>query len=328
MQKVSTTPIRWILQKTIRRSAINQHFEKKSLPIGGISYFCTVKIPAYISEHDLDRLIDAAVGEDVGDGDHTTLAAIPAEAMNKARLIAKEKGVVAGVFVANKVFAHIDARLKLDILLPDGSYVNPGDVIFTISGSARAILTSERLALNFMQRMSGIASYTKKLNDLISGSNAKLLDTRKTTPGMRMLEKWAVKIGGGENHRFGLFDMILLKDNHIDFAGGIANAIATAKRYLSDQNKNLKIEVETRSIDEVRQALATHGADVIMLDNMSPSQMKEAVKVIAGRCKTEASGNVTENNIREIADCGVDYISVGALTHSVKSLDLSLKALT
>lgn len=328
MRRVSTTPIRWILQKTTRIFAADQHSEKKSSSITGISYFCTVKLPAYISESDLDRLIDAAVGEDVGDGDHTTLAAIPAEAKNKAKLTAKEKGVIAGIYVAGKVFAHIDPGLKLDVLLPDGSAVNPGDTIFTVSGSARSILTAERLALNFMQRMSGIASYTQKLNELIAGSNAKLLDTRKTTPGMRMLEKWAVKIGGGENHRFGLFDMILLKDNHIDFAGGIANAIAAARKYLRDHNKNLKIEVETRNIDEVRQALDAGGVDVIMLDNMSPAEIKKAVDIIAGACKTEASGNVTERNIREIAFCGVDYISVGALTHSVKSLDLSLKALT
>lgn len=287
-----------------------------------------MKLPGYISGEALDKLIDSSVQEDVGDGDHTTLASIPAESLNKARLVVKEEGTVAGVYVAGKVFHHIDPKLKFDVLLQDGTAVKPGDVVFTVAGSARSILTAERLALNFMQRMSGIASYANKLTQLISGSKARLLDTRKTTPGLRMLEKWAVKIGGGENHRFGLFDMILLKDNHIDFAGGIPNAIEAAKRYLRDCGKNLKIEIETRTLQEVSQAIDAGGVDVIMLDNMQPATMKEAVRLIAGRCKTEASGNVTESNIREIALCGVDYISVGALTHSVKSLDLSLKAST
>ncbi len=285
-----------------------------------------MKIPEYITETALEQLIDLALKEDIGDGDHTTMAVLPERAENKAKMVVKANGVIAGIYVAEKIYRKLQEDAELVFHVRDGEEMNEGDLIMTISGKARTLLTGERLALNFMQRMSGIATYTNRLVKLLEGTPAKILDTRKTTPGMRMLEKWAVKIGGGENHRFGLYDMILLKDNHIDFAGGISNAIKAVQHYLQDTNKNLKIEVETRSLQEVQEVLRTGGVDVIMLDNMDLDTMKKAVSLINGKYKTEASGGVNETTIREIALCGVDYISVGALTHSVKSLDISLLA--
>jgi len=283
-------------------------------------------VPDYISEDFLHSFITAALAEDIGDGDHSTLAAIPKAATNRARLLVKDSGVLAGVDLAVRIFQYYDPDLSIETYLGDGAKVKKGDVAFSVSGSARSLLTTERLVLNCMQRMSGIATKTDHLVQLISGTKAKLLDTRKTTPNFRRLEKWGVVIGGGENHRLGLYDMIMLKDNHVDMAGGIGQAINRTKEYLRAENKILRIEVETRNLDEVRQVLDASGVDVIMLDNMSIGQMKEAIQLIDGKCKTEASGNITEETIGSVARCGVDYISVGALTHSVKSLDLSLKA--
>jgi nicotinate-nucleotide pyrophosphorylase (carboxylating) len=283
-------------------------------------------VPDYISESFLHSFISAALAEDIGDGDHSTLAAIPESATKRVRLLVKDNGVLAGVQLAVRIFQHYDEGLVIETYLGDGAKVKKGDVAFSVSGSARSLLTTERLVLNCMQRMSGIATKTDHLVRLISGTKAMLLDTRKTTPNFRLLEKWAVVIGGGGNHRLGLYDMIMLKDNHTDMAGGIRQAINRTKEYLRAENKKLRIEVETRNLDEVRQVLEAGTVDVIMLDNMSTDQMKEAIQLIDGRCKTEASGNITEETIRSVANCGVDYISVGALTHSVKSLDLSLKA--
>lgn len=267
------------------------------------------------------------MAEDVGDGDHSTLSSISEDARSKARLLVKDNGILAGVELAWKIFHFVDKDLRIEISLTDGSQIAPGDVVFTVEGSSRSILTSERLVLNCMQRMSGIATKTRTLVDLVKGTNAKVLDTRKTTPNFRLLEKWAVVIGGGLNHRMGLFDMIMLKDNHIDMAGGIKEAINRTKDYLRATNKTLKIEIETRNLDEVRQVLNIGGIDIIMLDNMNIKTIKEAVKLIDGKYKTEASGNITEETIRSVAECGVDYISAGVLTHSIKSLDLSLKAI-
>lgn len=280
----------------------------------------------YLTEKALDLFIKSAIKEDVGDGDHSALACIPENQESKAQLLIKDEGILAGVDMAKKIFAAYDPALKIEVFMKDGSTMQKGDVAFKVYGSARSILTSERLVLNCMQRMSGIATYTDYLRTLIGGSKAKLLDTRKTTPNFRIAEKWAVSIGGGTNHRFGLYDMVMLKDNHIDYAGGISKAIKTTKEYLKNNNKSLKIEVETRNLDEVKEVLDTGGVDVIMLDNMMPSVMKEAVTMIKGQYKTEASGGITEKNIREVAECGIDFISVGALTHSVKSKDMSLKA--
>ncbi|MGC1242857.1 MAG: carboxylating nicotinate-nucleotide diphosphorylase [Chryseosolibacter sp.] len=282
--------------------------------------------PAYISDEFLSQFIDAALREDVGEGDHSSLASIPAEATSTARLLVKDEGILAGVELARQIFQYGDKRLKMEVFLNDGARIKKGDVAFTISGSARSILTLERLVLNCMQRMSAIATKTNHYASLIAGTGAQLLDTRKTTPNFRLPEKWAVLIGGGKNHRIGLFDMIMLKDNHIDMAGGISAAINRTKDYLRAINKRLPVEIETRNLDEVQQVLDIGGVDIIMLDNMDLSAMREAVKMIGGRFKTEASGGVTETTIRDIAACGVDYISVGALTHAVKSLDLSLKA--
>jgi nicotinate-nucleotide pyrophosphorylase (carboxylating) len=282
--------------------------------------------PDYITDEFLNNFITAALAEDIGDGDHTTLSAIPAQAVSRARLVAKDHGIVAGVLVAEKIFKHFDPSLLVDIRISDGTEVAPGDIVLTVSGSSRSILTTERLVLNCMQRMSGIATRTHQLTQLVVGTRAKLLDTRKTTPNFRILEKWAVRIGGGENHRLGLYDMIMLKDNHIDVAGGVERAIIRTKDYLRARNQELTIEIETRTLQEVEEVLRVGGVDIIMLDNMSLTDMKDAIKRIAGRFKTEASGNITEQNIRAVADCGVDYISVGALTHSVSSLDLNLKA--
>ncbi|MGI4898434.1 MAG: carboxylating nicotinate-nucleotide diphosphorylase [Janthinobacterium lividum] len=266
------------------------------------------------------------MAEDVGDGDHTSLATIPAEAKGKAKLLVKEAGILAGAELALQIFHTVDADLQINTLLQDGVSIQPGDIVFYVEGSAQSILKAERLVLNCMQRMSGIATKTNEIVQLIAGSGVKLLDTRKTTPGMRYLEKWAVRIGGGVNHRFGLYDMILIKDNHVDYAGGIKQAIKEARQYLKDQQKNLQIEIEVRNMQELQQVLDEGGADRIMLDNFSVPQLKEAVELINKKYITEASGGITSENIAEYATTGVDYISSGALTHSVKSLDLSLKA--
>ncbi|WP_162416444.1 carboxylating nicotinate-nucleotide diphosphorylase [Cyclobacterium roseum] len=281
----------------------------------------------YVTEDRLTNFIASALLEDVGDGDHSTLAAVPSEQLGKAQLLIKESGIIAGLSLAEKIFNYHDPELHVDLLLEDGNRVQPGEIGLRVSGRAASILTTERLVLNCMQRMSGIATKTKQMNELISHTRAKLLDTRKTTPNFRMLEKWAVAIGGGKNHRFALYDMIMLKDNHIDFAGGIAQAIKATKQYLEKKQLDLKIEIETRSLDEVREVLTTGGVDIIMLDNMAPKIMKEAVALIGDRYQTEASGGIDEQTIIPVAESGVDYISVGALTHQVKSLDISLKAL-
>lgn len=281
----------------------------------------------YLSEIALNSFISLALAEDVGDGDHSSLGAIPESAKNKAQLIVKDEGILAGVNIAERVFFKVDPYLNFNLLIKDGKAVKYGDIAFTVEGSSRSILIGERLALNCMQRMSGITTYTHYLNTLIEGTGAKLLDTRKTTPNFRMMEKWAVVIGGGHNHRYGLFDMVILKDNHVDFSGGIKQAIQNTQEYLKKINReDLRIEVETRNLKEVAEALEVGGIHRIMLDNMNNDMMREAVKMIHKRFETEASGGVTEKTIRGIAETGVDYISVGALTHSIKSLDMSLKA--
>ncbi len=282
--------------------------------------------PDYITEQSLNDFIDRALNEDIRDGDHSSLASIPAGAKNSAYLLMKASGVIAGMELAEIIFRKLDPDMEIVATVTDGTSVKEGDIVLKLHGSSRAILSAERLVLNCMQRMSGIATYTRYLNSLIADSNTRLLDTRKTTPNFRMMEKWAVVIGGGVNHRYGLFDMIMLKDNHIDFAGGISNAVSATVDYLARTGKDLKIEVETRNLDEVQQALDTEKVDRIMLDNMSPEEMTRAVELIAGRSETEASGGITESTIQAASSSGVDYISVGALTHSVKSLDISLKA--
>jgi nicotinate-nucleotide pyrophosphorylase (carboxylating) len=282
--------------------------------------------PSYITEAFLKNFITAALQEDVGDGDHSSLASIPEDTTNRAQLMVKDTGILAGIELAWKIFHHVDKDLSIDVHLTDGSEIKPGDIAFTVSGSARSILTSERLVLNTLQRMSGIATKTRHLVNLVKGTKSKLLDTRKTTPNFRLPEKWAVAIGGGHNHRIGLYDMIMLKDNHVDMAGGIKKAIHRTNDYLRATNKKLKVEIETRNLAEVREVLNVGMVDIIMLDNMSVDTMKEALKLIGGKYQTEASGGITEETIRNVAECGVDFISVGALTHSVRSLDLSLKA--
>ncbi|WP_162428155.1 carboxylating nicotinate-nucleotide diphosphorylase [Pontibacter pudoricolor] len=282
--------------------------------------------PTYLTEKSISDFIAMALTEDIGDGDHSSLASIPGDALNQARLLVKGDGILAGVELAGYIFNAVDPTLQVEVLMQDGATIKYGDVALTVKGKAQSILTAERLVLNCMQRMSGIATYTHHLTDLIKGTGAKLLDTRKTTPNFRIMEKWAVVIGGGYNHRFGLFDMIILKDNHVDYAGGIKEAIVATQRYLQEKDKNLRIEVETRNLDEVKQAIETGGIHRIMLDNMTPEMMREAVAMIGGKFETEASGGITETTIRSVAECGVDYISVGALTHSIKSIDLSLKA--
>lgn len=273
-----------------------------------------------------DRLIDLAFAEDIGDGDHTTLCCIPETAMGKSHLLIKEDGILAGVEVAKRVFARFDPEMKVEVLIGDGAHVRKGDIAMVVSGKVRSLLQTERLMLNIMQRMSGIATMTNKYVERLKGTNTHVLDTRKTTPGLRMLEKQAVKIGGGMNHRIGLFDMILLKDNHIDFAGGIANAINRCHEYLREKGLDLKIEIEVRNFDELRQAMECGGINRIMLDNFSVADTRKAVEMVAGRFETESSGGITFNTIRDYAECGVDFISVGALTHSVKGLDMSFKA--
>lgn len=273
----------------------------------------------------IDDLLTLAFAEDVGDGDHTTLSTIPAEAMGRQRLIVKEEGILAGVEVARKVFAKFDPSLRMEVFINDGAHVKPGDVAFVVEGPVRSLLQTERTMLNIMQRMSGVATMTARYQARLAGLKTKVLDTRKTTPGMRMLEKEAVKIGGGMNHRIGLFDMILIKDNHVDFAGGIPQAVAAAKTYLKEKGKNMKIELEVRNLDELQQALEA-GVDRIMFDNFTPELTREAVRIVDGRAETESSGGITIDTLRDYAEAGVDYISVGALTHSVKGLDLSFKA--
>ncbi len=273
-----------------------------------------------------DRLIDLAFAEDIGDGDHTTLCCIPADAMGKSHLLIKEDGILAGVEVAKEVFRRFDPELKVEVLIPDGSPVKVGNIAMVVTGKVRSLLQTERLMLNIMQRMSGIATMTHKYVERLKGTHTHVLDTRKTTPGMRVLEKQAVKIGGGMNHRIGLFDMILLKDNHIDFAGGIDKAITRCHEYLKEKNLDLKIEIEVRSFDELNQVLHHGGVDRIMLDNFSVADTKKAVDLIDGRYETESSGGITYDTIRDYAEQGVDFISVGALTHSVKGLDMSFKA--
>lgn len=273
-----------------------------------------------------DRLIDLAFAEDIGDGDHTTLCCIPETAMGKSHLLIKEDGILAGVEVAKRVFARFDPEMKVEVLIGDGAHVSKGDIAMVVSGKVRSLLQTERLMLNIMQRMSGIATMTNKYVERLKGTNTHVLDTRKTTPGMRMLEKQAVKIGGGMNHRIGLFDMILLKDNHVDFAGGIANAINRCHEYLREKGLDLKIEIEVRNFDELRQAMECGGINRIMLDNFSVADTRKAVEMVAGRFETESSGGITFDTIRDYAECGVDFISVGALTHSVKGLDMSFKA--
>jgi nicotinate-nucleotide pyrophosphorylase (carboxylating) len=272
----------------------------------------------------IDDLLTLAFAEDVGDGDHTTLSTIPADAMGKQHLLVKEEGILAGVEIAKKVFRKFDPSLKITVYINDGAHVKPGDIAFVVEGPVRSLLQTERIMLNIMQRMSGIATMTARYQKELEGLKTKVLDTRKTTPGMRILEKQAVKIGGGENHRIGLFDMILIKDNHVDFAGGIPQAVASAKKYLAEKGKNLKIEVEVRNTEEINQALEA-GVDRIMLDNFTPERTREAVKLINGRAEVESSGGITLETLRAYGECGVDYISVGALTHSVKGLDMSFK---
>ena len=272
-----------------------------------------------------DRLIDLAFAEDIGDGDHTTLCCIPETAMGKSHLLIKEEGILAGVEVAKKVFNRFDPTMQVEVLIGDGAHVKVGDVAMVVTGKTRSLLQTERLMLNIMQRMSGIATMTNRYVERLKGTNTRILDTRKTTPGMRMLEKQAVKIGGGVNHRIGLFDMILLKDNHVDFAGGITNAIDRCHAYLQEKGLDLKIEIEVRNFDELNQVLTHGGVNRIMLDNFSVSDTKKAVDIIAGRYETESSGGITYDTIRDYAEQGVDFISVGALTHSVKGLDMSFK---
>jgi nicotinate-nucleotide pyrophosphorylase (carboxylating) len=280
----------------------------------------------YITPAALTSFIRTALAEDVGDGDHSALAAIPAEAQNRAKLLVKAEGILAGVALAELIFKEVDPALTMHVQLADGALVRHGDVAFTVEGPARSILTAERLVLNCMQRMSGIATYTAHLTTLLAGTKTRLLDTRKTTPNFRLCEKWAVLIGGGVNHRYGLFDMIMLKDNHVDYAGGIAAAIQATHDYLQRTGRQLPIVVETRTLAEVQQAVEAGGITRIMLDNMPPAQLREAVALVAGRLPLEASGGITEQTIAEVAATGVDYISVGALTHSANILDLSLKA--
>ncbi len=273
-----------------------------------------------------DRLIDLAFAEDIGDGDHTTLCCIPKDAMGKSKLLIKEEGILAGVEIAKEVFRRFDPEMQVEVFLQDGAHVKPGDVAMVVTGRVQSLLQTERLMLNIMQRMSGIATMTHKYVERLEGTKTRVLDTRKTTPGMRMLEKAAVKIGGGVNHRIGLFDMILLKDNHVDFAGGIANAINRCHAYLKEKGKDLKIEIEVRNLDELRQVLDIGGVDRVMFDNFSLENTRKGVEMVAGRIETESSGGITFDTIRDYAECGVDFISVGALTHSVKGLDMSFKA--
>lgn len=274
----------------------------------------------------IEELLDLSFAEDVGDGDHTTLSTIPADAMGRSRLIIKDNGVLSGVEIARKVIAKIDPEVKMTVMINDGEKVKKGDVAFIAEGRVRSLLIAERTMLNIMQRMSGVATMTRRYQDELKGLHTKVLDTRKTTPGMRMLEKEAVLAGGGTNHRIGLFDMILIKDNHIDFAGGLEKAIDRANEYCRENGKSLKIEIEARSLDDIRRIMEHGGVDRIMFDNFTPELTKEAVKIVGGKYETESSGGITLENLREYGETGVDFISVGALTHSVKGLDMSFKA--
>lgn len=278
-------------------------------------------------QKEVDLIIANAIREDVGDGDHSSLSCIPETASGKAKLLVKDDGIIAGIDFAKQVFAYVDAAMKVEVLIADGSPVKYGDIAFYVTGGSQSILKAERLVLNAMQRMSAIATKTKSFVDLLEGTNTKILDTRKTTPGLRALEKWAVKIGGGENHRFALYDMIMLKDNHIDFAGGITKAIDKTKTYLIDTNRDLKIIVEARSLDEIKEILESDGVYRILIDNFNYEDTRKAVALIGDKCLTESSGGINEKTIRKYAECGVDYISSGALTHSVYNMDLSLKAI-
>ena len=274
----------------------------------------------------VDALIDLAIKEDIGDGDHTSLCCIPAQARGRMRLLCKQEGVIAGIEVAKMVLQRLDPTIEFEQVLNDGDRVRPGDVAFYVTGREQSLLQAERILLNIMQRMSGVATQTAVYADRIKDLHTKVLDTRKTTPGMRVLDKMAVKIGGGENHRMGLFDMILLKDNHIDFAGGVRKAVEAAKAYLKERGKNIPIECEVRSLEEIDEVFAAGGVDRIMFDNFTPEQTRKAVEKVAGRCETESSGGITLDTLRDYAMTGVDFISVGALTHQIKSLDMSLKA--
>jgi nicotinate-nucleotide pyrophosphorylase (carboxylating) len=286
-----------------------------------------VKKPNYLSRERIQEFIRQALIEDVGEGDHSTLGSIPTGSIGQAQLLIKENGIIAGLELAQMIFLQYDPKLKVDLLIQDGSKVTGGDIGLLVKGAAASILTTERLVLNCMQRMSGIATKTHELTELIKHTKARLMDTRKTTPNFRLMEKWAVLLGGGLNHRFALYDMVMLKDNHIDFAGGIKNAISNTKSYLKNKGLDLKIEIETRTLEEVQEVVEVGGIDFIMLDNMDYATMREAVKIVGGRYPLEASGGITEENLKNVAECGVDFISVGALTHQVRSLDISLKAL-
>ena len=275
----------------------------------------------------IDDLLNLAFAEDVGDGDHTTLSTIPADAIGRQKLLIKEEGILAGVEIAKMVLHKVDPTLKIELFIEDGAHVKPGDIAFIVEGSVRSLLVAERTMLNIMQRMSGIATTTDRYQRRLEGLHTRVLDTRKTTPGMRMLEKEAVAIGGGVNHRIGLFDMILIKDNHIDFAGGIPQAVNAAKQYCAEHGKDLKIEVEARSLEDIQTILDLGGVYRIMFDNFTPALTKQAVELVAGRCQTESSGGITIDNLRDYAEAGVDFISVGALTHSVKGLDMSFKSI-
>lgn len=277
-------------------------------------------------QKELDLIITNAIREDVGDGDHSSLACIPANAIGKAKLLVKDTGVIAGVAFAKLIFNYVDSNLEIETLINDGEKVDYGDIVFYVSGSSQSILKAERLVLNAMQRMSAIATKTKSFMDLLDGTKTKILDTRKTTPGIRAIEKWAVKIGGGENHRFALYDMIMLKDNHIDFAGGVINAIEKTQTYLKETNRDLKIIVEARDLDEIKKILTKDNIHRILIDNFNYEDTKIAVALIGNKCQTESSGGINEKTLRKYADCGVDYISSGALTHSIYNMDLSLKA--
>ncbi len=279
------------------------------------------------TENYIREFIQLALTEDIGDGDHTSLSCIPKTHMGKAQLFAKQDGILAGVKVAKMVYRIFDPALEVNTFITDGSHIKKGDLVFEVQGNELSILQTERLVLNFMQRMSGIATQTNEYVKIVEGLNTKILDTRKTTPGMRLFEKMAVKLGGGENHRMGLYDMIMIKDNHIDFAGGIKQAIESTKKYLQENNKNLKIEVEARNFDEIAEIMNVGGIHRIMIDNFTVKDTKRAVELIGGKFETESSGGITKQTLREYAECGVDYISVGALTHQIKSLDLSLKAI-
>ena len=287
-----------------------------------------MKRPDYVTKERLQHYISEAFNEDIGDGDHSTLGSVPADLQEYAHLLVKEACVLAGIEIAKEIFHFFDPTLEVEVLKKDGSDVKVGDIAFRVKGSARSILSCERLVLNCMQRMSGIATLSRKMAKEVKGTKVKILDTRKTTPNFRMCEKWAVAIGGAHNHRYGLYDMVMLKDNHNDYAGGITKSVQSVKAYLDELGKDLKIEVETRNMAEVKEAVATGLVDIIMLDNMNNQEMKEAVEFIAGRCQTEASGGLTLKDLRKVAETGVDFISSGAIIHSAPNKDLSLKAIT